>query len=70
VGPEQLLRHADQGSHYRTSVYRDLLRNQEITCSMSDKRCCWVNAVVESLFSTLKLELDLDDNQGILISAP
>jgi transposase InsO family protein len=27
---------------------------------MSAKSCCWDNAVVESFFSTLKLELKLD----------
>ena len=30
--------------------------------------CCWDNAVVESFFSTLKLELDLDDNHQMLFS--
>jgi putative transposase len=35
---------------------------------MSAKGCCWDNAVVESFFSTLKLELNLDDNRGVLIS--
>jgi putative transposase len=35
---------------------------------MSAKGCCWVNAVVESFFSTLKLELNLDDNRDVLIS--
>ena len=35
---------------------------------MSAKGCCWDNAVVESFFSTLKLELDLDDNREELIS--
>ena len=35
---------------------------------MSAKGCCWDNAVEESLFSTLKLELDLDDNREALIS--
>ena len=35
---------------------------------MSAKGCCWDNAVVESFFSTLKLELDLDDNREVPIS--
>ena len=48
--------------------YRDLLREQKIVCSMSAKGCCWDNAVVESFFSTLKLELDRDDNREELIS--
>ena len=53
---------------YRASDYRDLLRKREITRSMSAKGCCWDNAVVESFFSTLKLELDLDDERDVLIS--
>jgi putative transposase len=68
VEPEKLLLHTDQGSQYRATDYRDLLREQKIVCSMSAKGCCWDNAVVESFFSTLKLELGLDDNREELIS--
>ncbi len=32
------------------------------------KGCCWDNAVVESFFSTLKHELDLDDDAEALFS--
>jgi transposase InsO family protein len=35
---------------------------------MSAKRCCWGNAVAESLFSTLKHQLDLDEALKHLIS--
>jgi transposase InsO family protein len=48
VEPETLLIHTDQGSQYRATGYRDLLRDQKITCSMSAQGCCWDNAVVES----------------------
>lgn len=68
VEPEWLLLHTDQGSQYRATDYRDLLKEQKIVCSMSAKGCCWDNAVVESFFSTLKLELGLDDNRDTLIS--
>ena len=34
---------------------------------MSDKGCSWDNAVVESFFSTLKLELGLDNNREVLM---
>ncbi len=68
VEPEMLLLHTDQGSQYRATDYRDLLARHEIICSMSAKGCCWDNAVVESFFSTLKLELDLDDTRKVLIS--
>jgi putative transposase len=36
---------------------------------MSAKGCCWDNAVVESFFSTLKHELDLDDDTEVLLSS-
>ncbi len=68
VEPAQLLLHTDQGSQYRATEYRELLKEQKIVCSMSAKGCCWDTAVVESFFSTLKLELDLDDNRQELIS--
>ena len=35
---------------------------------MSAKGFCWDSAVVGSLFSTLKLALDLDDNREVLNS--
>ena len=60
VEAEQLIIHTDQGSQYRGSDYRKLLRKHGISCSMSAKGCCWDNAVVESLFSTLKFGLDLN----------
>ena len=33
---------------------------------MSAKGCCWDDAVAESFFSTLKHELDLDDDAKVL----
>ena len=35
---------------------------------MSADGCCWDNAVEESFFSTMKLELYLDDDREALIS--
>jgi putative transposase len=67
VEPDQLLIHTDQGSQYRANDYRDLLQKNKIACSMSAKGCCWDNVVMESLFSTLKLELNLDvDREGLI----
>jgi transposase InsO family protein len=68
VVPDQLLIRTDQGSQYRAQDYRELLQKEKITCSMSAKGCCWDNTVVESFFSTLKLELDLDDDREVLFS--
>ena len=46
VESEKQLIHTDQGSQYRATHYRDLLKKEKITCSMSAKGCCWDNAVV------------------------
>jgi transposase InsO family protein len=35
---------------------------------MSAKGCCWDNAVVESFFSTLKFELELDNDAKTLFN--
>ncbi len=52
-----LLHHSDRGSQYACKGYQELLDLRGITCSMSRRGNCWDNAVVESFFSTLKLEL-------------
>ena len=41
---------------------QELLRDENITCSMSRKGNCWDNAMMESFFATLKKErLHLED---------
>jgi transposase InsO family protein len=52
-----LLHHSDRGSQYASHDYRRLLAAHGIVCSMSRRGDCWDNAVAESFFSTLKLEL-------------
>ena len=51
-----LMHHSDRGSQYASQAYRDLLREHNITCSMSRKANCWDNAMMESFFATLKKE--------------
>ena len=51
-----LLLHSDQGMEYRTADYHALLKQNNITCSMSRKGNCLDNAVMESFFHTLKTE--------------
>jgi len=51
------LYHSDRGSQYASEDYRARLAERGITCSMSRKGNCWDNAVVESFFSSLKMEL-------------
>jgi putative transposase len=55
--PRGLIHHSDRGSQYASGDYRKLLRANGIVCSMSRRGNCWDNAVAESFFSTLKLEL-------------
>jgi transposase InsO family protein len=52
-----LLHHSDRGSQYAANTYRRTLTANGITCSMSRKGNCWDNAVAESFFATLKVEL-------------
>lgn len=52
-----LLHHSDQGSPYASEDYQDLLDRHGMTGSMSRRGNCYDNAVMESWFSTVKLEL-------------
>ena len=52
-----LLHHTDRGSQYASSDYRELLGSAGIIFSMSRKGDCWDNAMAESFFKTLKVEL-------------
>jgi transposase InsO family protein len=52
-----LIHHSDRGCQYTSHDYRKRLHQLHMTQSMSRKGNCWDNAVAESFFSTLKLEL-------------
>jgi transposase InsO family protein len=56
-GVRDLIQHSDRGSQYASHDYRDALDRAGITCSMSRRGDCWDNAVAESFFGTLKMEL-------------
>ena len=49
--------HTDRGSQYASSDHRALLKTHGVQQSMSRKGDCWDNAVAESFFHTLKVEL-------------
>jgi transposase InsO family protein len=53
----RVLHHSDQGCTYASEDYQDVLEARRIVCSMSRRGNCWDNAVMESLFSTVKSEL-------------
>lgn len=55
--PRGLVHHSDRGSPYASADYRGALDASGIVPSMSRKGDCWDNAVAESFFSTLKVEL-------------
>jgi transposase InsO family protein len=52
-----LIHHSDRGSQYCSYDYRDKLNAQGIIASMSGKGNCYDNAIVETVFKTIKNEL-------------
>ena len=55
-----LVHHSDRGSQYAGHAYRAALTAAGIECSMSRAGNCYDNAAMESFWSTLKTEADLD----------
>ena len=54
----ELIFHSDRGVQYACYEFRDVLKAHPLVIqSMSRKGNCWDNAVAESFFKTLKLEL-------------
>jgi transposase InsO family protein len=57
-GPAKgLICHTDRGSQYAGNDFKVILAQNEFIGSMSKKGDCWDNAVAESFFHTLKVEL-------------
>ena len=54
--PENVYIHSDQGCHYTSIAFRELLRNVNLRQSMSRRGNCWDNAPQESFFGTMKEE--------------
>ena len=52
-----LMLHSDQGWHYKMKEFRNILKEHNITQSMSRKGNCFDNAVIENFFGHLKSEL-------------
>lgn len=67
--PKQLVYHSDRGSVYVSNDFKNLLCKNEITPSMSRKGDCWDNAVAESFFHTLKVELIYQNEYKYRLSA-
>jgi transposase InsO family protein len=49
--------HSDRGTQYTSKEFTDLLADNKMDQSFSRPRQCWDNAVAESWFASLKLEL-------------
>ncbi len=49
--------HSDRGSQYTSNSVRNLLKSYQMTQSMSSSGNCYDNAITESFFHTLKIEL-------------
>src|SRR3989338_7752239 len=55
--PKGLVYHSDRGVQYAGNDFKALLAQHEFVGSMCKKGDCWDNAVAESFFHTLKVEL-------------
>lgn len=55
--PRGVILHSDRGSQYCSRSYQELLNKHGFICSMSGKGNCYDNAVMESFYHTLKIEL-------------
>lgn len=53
--------HSDQGCHYTSIQFRQLLKDKKLRQSMSRKGNCWDNAPQESFFGHMKDEIDIHD---------
>lgn len=51
-----LMVHTDQGSQYVANEFKQALKQQQFTLSMSRRGNCWDNAVAESFFHSFKVE--------------
>lgn len=51
--------HSDQGCHYTSISFRQLLKDKELRQSMSRRGNCWDNAPQESFFGHMKDEIHL-----------
>ena len=55
--PKGVIVHTDRGSQYCSKKYRSIIANNGLIGSMSRRGNCWDNAIAESFFHTLKVEL-------------
>jgi len=61
---KETLIHSDQGSHYTSHKFIDIVKNNDLRQSMSRKANCWDNAPQESLFGHMKDEITLTGKES------
>ncbi len=57
----ETLVHSDQGSHYTSISFIQVLKNHELRQSMSRRANCWDNAPQESFFGHMKDEIHIEE---------
>ncbi len=67
--PKGVIVHSDRGSQYCSNQYRNIIEQHSLVGSMSRKGNCWDNAIAESFFHTLKVELVHENNYETRCSA-
>ena len=58
---DETLVHSDQGCHYTSYSFIQILKDKELRQSMSRKGNCWDNAPQESFFGHMKDEIDISN---------
>lgn len=58
---KETLIHSDQGCHYTSIRFIELINDKELRQSMSRKGNCWDNAPQESFFGHMKDEIDISE---------
>lgn len=61
----EALLHSDQGSHYTSIRFRELLNDSGLRQSMSRRGNCWDNAPQESFFGHMKDELSIRSRKWV-----
>lgn len=62
-----LIHHSDRGSQYCSKAYVDILKEENITISMTQNGDPYENAIAERVNGILKNEFDIEDNTGPMI---
>jgi len=62
----ETLIHSDQGCHYTSHKFINLIKDSDLRQSMSRRANCWDNAPQESLFGHMKDEIDISRCEGHL----